>query len=640
MQERSDAVFQNENRIDVWIGIGIGLISMFVLVGVVNNQFVNWDDPTYILNNYWIQHLSLNTVWEIFSHIQVNGSYVPLVQLSWAIDYLIWGANPFGFHLTNLLIHGVVVYFVYHFMLRLQGNRLIAGLAALIWGIHPINVEVVAWISARKDLLYAVFLLPALISWIHYVNSRESRYYWRCFGLFILAIFSKGVAVMLPLLLLMLDYYFERRDIKKLVLEKLPFFAMSLILGIVAILGQPMGPVKQALASISFSQKIYLFFYQFGTYFLHLVFPFKLSPFYSFPADASGQLPLSVYIIGIGIFLLLAGLLWFIRSRIFQFALAFFALCILPYLQIIPFGQSFMADRYMYIASICLILLFIMWLGHLRNRLVNGKSIVSALSVAFILFMAIQTVRLIPVWNSGYTLWNQVIRQNPKELVGYMNLSDWYLRQGQRSDAWVVYQRALDAGFRDPELLNNIGYYLQQEQKYQDADNAYRDAILQDSLYSIAYLNRGLNYIAMGDTAQAIRYLNRFADLDPQNPLAYVNQGVLYEKLKDFDLAIKSYSHALELDPNNVVFLKYRAAIYQRTGDFNRSWTDLEKALRINPKYADALYWRSKCQAFFGDFEQARKDLTAAKNYGVKVDDKEFELLSKMEEEARVKEQN
>ena len=620
---------------DKWIALGIALISIFVMIGVISNKFVNWDDPIYILNNYWIHHLSLSTIWEIFSHIQVNGSYVPLVHLSWAIDYWIWGPKPFGFHLTNLLIHGIVVYFVYQFILQLAGNRLIASLTALLWGIHPVNVEVVAWVSARKDLLYAVFLMPALLSWIRYINSRESRYYWQCFGLFILSVFSKGVAVMLPLILLLLDYYFGRREVKKLFLEKVPFFAISLILGIVAILGQPAGPVQKALADVSFSQKIYLLFFQLGTYLLHLIAPVRLSPFYSFPTDQLGQLSLSVYIIGIVTFLLLVLGLWVIRSRIFQFGLSFFALSVLPYLQIIPFGQSFTADRYLYVGSITILTLLVLSVVKWRNHLVKGKAMVTAFSIAFILFLAIQTVRIIPVWNSGYTLWSRIISQSPKELVGYMNLSDWYLRQGRRIDAWTVYQSALNAGLRDPELLNNIGYYLQQDQKYQDADNAYRDAILRDSTYSIAYLNRGLNFIAMGDTAQAVRYLNRFTEMDPQNPLAYVNKGVLYEKLKDFDQAIDAYTYALNLDPNNVVFLKYRAATYQRIGDFNRSWTDLEKALRINPQYADALYWRAKCQAVFGDFYQARKDLEAARNNGLTVDDKEFELLSKMEEEAK-----
>ena len=215
-----------------YIGILVCLVLTFIVMSPnLNNEFLNWDDQEYISKNPLIKDLSVQGIKNIFQNEHIIASYVPIVLVSWAVDYAIGGMNPTMFHLSNIIIHLIVVLLVYWLVLLVSKRKGIALLAALLFGIHPMHVEAVSWLSARKDLMYSLFFVPALISYYYYIE-REPRYgriytYLGCLLFFVLSLYSKGTAVILPFILLLFDYYFIRTDIKKVILEKLPFFLLS-----------------------------------------------------------------------------------------------------------------------------------------------------------------------------------------------------------------------------------------------------------------------------------------------------------------------------------------------------------------------------------------------------------------------------
>src|SRR6266481_177511 len=227
MNERSES-----NKL-LWLGALLVLALTFAAhVRGLQGQFVEWDDTTHITRNVAIRALTPENLGLMFAH-PIAKLYCPLTWLSFAIDYQIWGRAPFGYHLTNLLLHLANTLLVLVFVREILRDRYkyataAALLTAAIFGVHPLRVESVAWVTERKDLLFAFFYLLALLAYLRWVVRGNRRDYWACLLLFIGSALSKSTAVTLPLVLVLLDVFWKRRVA---VWEKIPFFAISLIIG-------------------------------------------------------------------------------------------------------------------------------------------------------------------------------------------------------------------------------------------------------------------------------------------------------------------------------------------------------------------------------------------------------------------------
>src|ERR1043165_1538299 len=210
----------------------IVLISFIAFLPVFHNGFVNLDDDKYIRDNPMLAVFNLK---EIFSRY-VEGNYHPLTMLTYSIEYQLFGLNAQGYHAVNLLLHLLNVILVFYAILYLSNKTEIALVASLLFGIHPLHVESVAWASELKDLLYTFFFLASYICYLRYIKEPKSKFYFYCLLLFLLSLLSKAMAVSLPLILLLTDYFKGRKLNVKTWLEKIPFFALSILFGIIAIL--------------------------------------------------------------------------------------------------------------------------------------------------------------------------------------------------------------------------------------------------------------------------------------------------------------------------------------------------------------------------------------------------------------------
>ena len=220
-------------RGSVLVLAGIILLTLIVFSNSIGNNFVtNWDDKGYLMDNGYIKVITPESIKAIF-HSYYNGNYHPLTTISYALEYKFFGFNPKPFHIDNLIIHLLNIVLVFVLMQLLMGRIEASCIAALFFGIHPMHVESISWISERKDVLYTFFYLGALINYIYYLRAehKKKRYFVMALVLFGLSLLSKSAAISFPVLLLLIDYYHDRKFDKKIVLEKLPFLSFSVAFG-------------------------------------------------------------------------------------------------------------------------------------------------------------------------------------------------------------------------------------------------------------------------------------------------------------------------------------------------------------------------------------------------------------------------
>jgi len=312
-----------------------GLVSILTFIAfspILNNVFTNWDDMVYVTQNTLIKNLSLDGIRAIFK-TPVSSNYHPVTILSYALNYRISELNPFSYMLTNLLFHIFNTVLVFCFIYLLSGKRtMLALFVSLLFGIHPMHVESVAWVSERKDVLFVFFLLLGLINYLNYLKKPNLIKYLSLLFLFILSLLSKPAAVVFPVLLILVDYYLQRKTtVKKSFLEKLPFLVLALVLGIVTFRLQSAEAVS--LERFSFIHRILFGTYGFVMYIIKLFVPIKLSALHPFPEN--GQMNFFYYITPIIIFGILGISYRLRKNRVFIFGLGFYLISILLVLQFI-----------------------------------------------------------------------------------------------------------------------------------------------------------------------------------------------------------------------------------------------------------------------------------------------------------------
>ena len=355
----------NTRHRKLWlIALIVALVSIAVYLPAVNNDFINWDDNQYIYQNPNLKAPDADFINWMFSTFYAS-NWHPLTWLSYGIDYALWGMNPTGYHLTNVLFHGLNVFLVVLligslFMKAsgsLDGQGLFASaLVGVFFGLHPLHVESVAWATERKDVLYAFFWLLSLLAYISYATSGRFRFRALFYGLslcsFALSLMSKPMAVTLPVVLLILDFYPLRRlgskkDFLKVVLfEKFPFFLLSLISAVLTVLAQREGGAMELMRHLSLVDRLWGAVKAAGFYLAKTVLPLNLSPFY--PMNPGTSVFTWEYLGALILFLCISILClkFWKRLPVLISVWVFYIVTLLPTLSIIQVGEQAMADRF------------------------------------------------------------------------------------------------------------------------------------------------------------------------------------------------------------------------------------------------------------------------------------------------------
>jgi tetratricopeptide (TPR) repeat protein len=416
------------------------------------------------------------------------------------------------------------------------------------------HVESVAWIAERKDVLYTLFYLLGLIAYLRYLERRRWAWFAVCLAAFVLSLASKPAAVVFPLTLLALDYFFQRTDRVRLVLEKLPFLALSIAAGLLTLKAQQASGAIGAAGTWSLFEKLLFASYGSLMYVLKLFVPVGLSAVYPYPDKVSGIGP-EFYGALVVMLVAFPSLLFFCRRlRPVLFGWAFFFINILLVLQFFTVGKAVMADRYTYVPYIGLLLGLTWWLDERPRPGQAGmpaRLVIAAVLIAMLPLSLYQTWTRCGVWKNSETLWTDTIRKFPHRIdVAYNNLGVVLRAQGKFDEAISHYREAIRLRGNNAEAHYNLGNVLAVQGKHDEAISHYREAIRLKPDYVEAHNNLGFALAAQGRFEEAISHYREALRLKDNYVEAHNNLGIVLAQTGRFEEAIQQLRRALELDPH------------------------------------------------------------------------------------------
>lgn len=517
------------------------LITCFAFWPTLNNGFTNWDDPTYLINNLLIKQLNATSIKQMFTEVYFS-NYQPLHLLSYAIEYKLFGLDPKGYHLVSILMHAVNACLVFWLIKKLANNQ-VAFITAALFALSPLRVESVAWASERKDLLYAMFYFAALITYINYVrNQTWGLYLVGTFAFFVLAVFSKAMAVSLVPLLWVFDFYLKRKFDLKCILEKVPFLILALIMGLVSYNASATDGSIDTSDLYTFTDRIFFAAHNFIQYIFKSIIPYKLSAFYQYAPKVTaiyyGAFALVVLLIATSIYLLRA-------SKIFLFTLLFFGCSIFLVLMLIPVGPTVFSERYAYIPSVALYFLIAWYAVQFYYQSKKYKAMVQvALVIVLAYFTYVSRIRC-QVWNNSIALWSDVLLQFPTAPHALNNRGDAYFVNQQIPEAIADFNLAIAGNNKYAQAYYNRANAYGQQGK---ADLALKDlnaCLKYDTGNAEAYNKRGQAYAILGNVNSALTDFNKALDLKPALTDVYYNLGITYLNTGQKDLACQNLRMAL-----------------------------------------------------------------------------------------------
>ncbi len=603
-----------------FILFGILIITAIVYANSLGNNFIeNYDDNKYIIDNNLIRHLNWNNLKILFSTFYLS-NYHPFTLLSYAIEYKFFGLNPFVFHLTNYILHLANTLLVYLFLKRFTGKFLVAAIASLFFGIHPMHVESVAWIAERKDMLYTFFFLLSLNSYVKYMTNgnKKSCLVW-AFIWFLLSLLSKSAAICLPLVLLLIDYYCNKEISWNTLIRKIPFFILSLFFGIFAIFSQY--STIQISPSFGILDRIFLVSHSLIFYLINAFAPFNLSIIHGYPVKLNNLLPIEYYLD----FPLLLLLIWGVYKagnfkRELLLGILFYFITIVFVVQIIPVGRNIVSERYSYVPYIGIFFIFGQFLSHVKENKFTFSNRIKY-SVPFILILLFSlfsflTYQRNKVWKNGEVLFTDAMNKAPQDGFIWYALGNSKYDKGDYNAALFDFNKSEMLGYNDKDLYYNRGILKDNADDFKSAVADYTKAIEVAPAYIPPYYNRGLSYYKSGDFTNAIIDFTHLLKLNPNDTLAHSARGFVELDMRDYANAVADFSKDIEINPNTPKYYFQRANAKYGLKDYRGTLLDINKGLEYIPNDPGALFRRGAAKYYLNEKDSACKDWILAQKYG------------------------
>ena len=650
-------------NITYYFAAAVGLITFVVYLPALQNGFVDWDDNTYILNNLDIRSFDLAFLKSAFFGFSA-GNWHPLTWVSHAVDYAIWGLNPLGHHLTSVILHSINTFLVMLLAVRLlelwnasgvkqkstatgysQAALVTAGVTGLLFGLHPLHVESVAWVAERKDVLSALFFLLSILRYLDYGKSTISEaspkksfsrsvngHYLLTLGFFILAVLSKPMAITLPVVLLLLDWYPLKRIVsfktfRAACVEKFPFFAVSIVSALLTVLAQRTGKAIVPVEFMPLSARFFVAAHSLMAYLGKMVMPLYLSPFYPHPKNLAfpslKYITAIVLVVGITVACIVRAK----KQQLWLTVWSYYVVTLIPVLGIIQVGGQAMADRYTYLPSIGPFLVMGILAGWAWGKVTIVKKwrftirlLGAAITLCVFFGLAYLTFTQTGIWKNSVDLWSYVLKEEPERVpLAYNQRGIAFYDMGLLDSASRDFERAIALNPSYFDAYNNLGMTLHKMGKLDDAIGEFDRALTLNSSYREAYNNRGMALSGKGQLDRAIEDFKMAIALYPSYYKAYVNMGTAYGKAGLYDQAIESFTKSIAISPNFADAYYNRGLTYVFMGQSGRALEDFNKAIELNKKFGIAYLNRGRLYLQAGRKDLAVPDLQKACELGYKT---------------------
>ncbi|MCX5848921.1 MAG: tetratricopeptide repeat protein [Deltaproteobacteria bacterium] len=559
---------------------------------IAGNNFINFDDPGYITENYNVQSgFNLQNIkWA--SAAVVAGNWHPLTMISHTLDWSLFKDNAGGHHLVSLLLHIGSVIFLFLFLNKTTNSLWPSAFAAALFALHPLRVESVAWASERKDVLSMFFGMASIYAYAFYAESSKLSHYFICLTLFIMALMSKPMLVTLPFLLLLLDYWpLERwqralsapaegrfKLAGRLVWEKTPFFILTIASSIITFWAQNKKGSVSSEEILPFVTRLANAIFSYMAYLGKTFWPVDLAVFY--PYDFF--LPLwKVLISGIILILITAAVLYYIKKLPFLFTGWLWYLgTLIPVIGLVQVGKQAMADRYTYLPSVGIAVMLSWSIPLLFPRKDIRKKILFPTAIAFLILLSFLTWHQCGYWKNDFELYSHTLRVTKNNYLAHRGLGVYFYTEGKIEKAIYHYDKAIFITPDFVEAYDNRGNAYADLGQYQRAIEDYNQAIRLKPEDADAYNNRGTTYIELGQYQQAIEDYNKVIRLKP-NYIAYYNRGNGYSSLGQYQLAIEDYNQAIRLKPDYAEAYNNRAVVSFNQKDIIYGCLNAKKACEL-----------------------------------------------------------
>lgn len=586
-------------------------LTILAFLPTLTANFLNWDDHAHILSNPLVQQFkSVGDIATIFTTPDsANKTYQPLTTLSWAIEYKLFGKNPLVFHLSNLFWHLLVVVAVFVLARLLKLSLLGATLATIIFAIHPSRVENVAWVTARKDLMYGFFYILSLICYWIYLDKKEKKndketllFFALALVAGVLSICSKAMALSLPWVLWLMDWFRQRKFSLSLIVDKIPFFLL-----IEPLAWLTFDQNKRDIV-LNFPNGLLVWFWSAAFYITKFLSPMQMSPVYAMPEPVQithWPYALSLIIIGITLFVCwrFFHIRWLIMALAFYFLTSFF-LWRFDWRDI-----SVVADRFLYIPSVMACFALGVFYDHCSS--INNKIKQYALGVMVFLIISLGISSFVYsfAWRDGLSLWDSVTQNADEMAFAYNNRGAMYAQEGKKELAMNDFEKALQIASKDRVIKENgqrllptkaasqyasshynIGLIFAKEKKYDDALKHFNLAIYYEPEKPEYFNNRAVTFVKLNKMTEALNDYNASLALNPSFYETRLNRGLYFYKVGKKMEALEDFKQAIILDSRNEEGYMQAGRIYFENKDYAQAKDMFQKALKLNEDNAQALF--------------------------------------------------
>lgn len=586
-------------KIDAQTGRSLLICLILILVNLIayepmrHNGFVDYDDVDYVTTNpHVLKGITMDGVAWSFTETARTANWHPLTWLSHILDVELFGTKPFWHHFVSLLFHIANTLLLFWIFNKMTAAPWRSFFVAAIFAVHPLHVESVAWVAERKDVLSGFFWMLTIAAYVSYAASPNIRRYMLVILFFLLGLMAKPMLVTLPFVLLLLDFWplerfgrgqqDEKGRLVKLLAEKIPLFLLSAMSSAVAFVIQKNAGAMIRGENYSLVTRASNACVAYISYIAKLFYPVNLAVLYPHPGDT---LPLWQPTAGLAllIFMTVGALYLAFKRRFILMGWFWYLGTLVPVIGLVQIGSQAMADRYTYLPSIGIFIIFVWGVSDVCAKWKVKKVIIGLAASIILVALLIGTQKQLSYWQNSLTLFEHTLKITKNNFVIYNNYGCSLRNHGETDLAIENFNEALRIKPTYVAALNNLGMALRGKGKTDEAVIQWEKALATDPYNPNVNANLGLTLAIQGRYEEAIECFNKILGTNPDFPYIRYVLGNIYHKTGNFELAVENFKQAIKNNPDDVASINELGIVYGEQGRTDEAIQKWNESLAINP---------------------------------------------------------